>query len=96
MTMITNHDENSWQGTEFERYGEGVRTFATFIFTAYGVPMLYSGQEVGLNKRLKFFSKDTIDWADPKQFQPFYKKLVPFMRTIRRCGAENMVECLQG
>ncbi len=76
MTMITNHDENSWQGTEFERYGEGVKTFATFIFTAYGVPMLYSGQEVGLDKRLKFFSKDTIDWSDPKQFQPFYKKLV--------------------
>jgi glycosidase len=76
MTMITNHDENSWQGTEFERYGEGVKTFATFIFTAYGVPMLYSGQEVGLDKRLKFFSKDTIDWSDPKQLQPFYKKLV--------------------
>jgi glycosidase len=76
LTMITNHDENSWQGTEFERYGEGVKTFATFIFTAYGAPMLYSGQEVGLDKRLKFFSKDTINWSDPKQFQPFYKKLV--------------------
>lgn len=76
MTMITNHDENSWSGTEFERYGEGVKTFATFIFTAYGIPMLYSGQEVGLNKRLRFFDKDTIDWSDPKQLQPFYKKLV--------------------
>jgi glycosidase len=29
-----------------------------------------------LNKRLKFFEKDTIDWSDPKQLQPFYKKLV--------------------
>jgi glycosidase len=76
LTMITNHDENSWNGTEFERYGEGVKTFATFIFTAYGLPMLYSGQEAGLDKRLRFFDKDTIDWSDPKQFQPFYKKLV--------------------
>ncbi len=76
LTMITNHDENSWNGTEFERYGEGVKTFATFIFTAYGLPMLYSGQEVGLDKRLRFFDKDTIDWSDPKQLQPFYKKLV--------------------
>ncbi len=76
MTMITNHDENSWQGTEFERYGDGVKTFATFIFTAYGIPMLYSGQEVGLNKRLKFFAKDSIDWSDPQKFQPFYKQLV--------------------
>ena len=76
MTMITNHDENAWNGTVFERYGEGHQTFATFIFTAYGIPMLYSGQEVGLNKRLKFFDKDTIDWSDPRQLQPFYKQLV--------------------
>lgn len=76
MTMITNHDENSWSGTEFERYGKGVKTFATFIFTAYGIPMLYTGQEVGLDKRLPFFSKDTINWSDPKNLQPFYKQLV--------------------
>ncbi|MEM9673238.1 MAG: alpha-glucosidase C-terminal domain-containing protein, partial [Bacteroidota bacterium] len=47
-----------------------------FIFSAYGIPMLYSGQEVGLDKRLKFFEKDTIDWSDPQQLQPFYTKLV--------------------
>lgn len=76
MTMITNHDENSWNGTIEERYGEGGKTFATFIFTAYGIPMLYSGQEVGLNKRLKFFEKDNIDWSDPNGLQDFYTKLV--------------------
>ncbi len=76
MTMITNHDENSWNGTEFERYGDGVRTFATLIFTAYGIPMVYTGQEAGLDKRLKFFDKDTIDWSDPKKMQPFYRQLV--------------------
>jgi glycosidase len=75
LTMITNHDENSWHGTEFERYGDGMKTFATFIFTAYGMPMLYSGQEAGLNKRLKFFEKDTIDWSDPQKLQPFYRQL---------------------
>jgi len=76
MTMITNHDENSWNGTEFERYGDGVKTFATFIFTAYGIPMLYSGQEAGLSKRLRFFEKDTVDWTDPMELKPFYKKLI--------------------
>ncbi len=75
MTIVTNHDENSWKGTEFERYGEGVKTFATFIFTAYGIPMLYTGQEAGMNKRLKFFAKDTVDWSDPMKLQPFYKQL---------------------
>jgi len=76
MTIITNHDENSWAGTIEERYGEGHKAFAAFIFTAYGIPMLYSGQEAGLNKRLKFFDKDSIDWSDPQKLSSFYKKLV--------------------
>ncbi len=76
MTMITNHDENSWAGTINERYGDGQKAFAAFIFSAYGIPMLYSGQEVGLDKRLKFFEKDTINWSDPNGLQPFYKKMV--------------------
>ncbi|MEQ9426533.1 MAG: alpha-amylase family glycosyl hydrolase [Cyclobacteriaceae bacterium] len=80
MTMITNHDENAWTGTVFERYGEGHQAFVTFIFTAYGIPMIYSGQEVGLDKRLKFFEKDTIDWSDPLELRPFYKKLVQLKR----------------
>ncbi|PHN06852.1 alpha-amylase [Flavilitoribacter nigricans DSM 23189 = NBRC 102662] len=78
LTMITNHDENSWAGTLNERYGESQKAFATFVFTAYGVPMLYSGQEAGLDKRLRFFEKDTIDWSDPNQLQPFYTQLVQF------------------
>lgn len=75
MTITTNHDENSWAGTVFERYGDGHKAFATFIFTAYGFPMIYSGQEVGLDKRLKFFEKDEIDWSDPLNLTPFYQKL---------------------
>lgn len=75
LTMITNHDENAWAGTIFERYGEGHKTFATFIFTAYGIPMIYSGQEAGMDKRLKFFEKDTISWEDPKNLRAFYKQL---------------------
>lgn len=77
LTMITNHDKNSWNGTIFERFGpESHQTFATLIFTAYGIPMIYGGQEVGISKRLKFFEKDPIDWSDPMGLQPFYKKLI--------------------
>ncbi|MGK7388862.1 MAG: alpha-amylase family glycosyl hydrolase [Candidatus Cyclobacteriaceae bacterium M2_1C_046] len=75
LTMITNHDENAWAGTVFERYGEGHKTFATFIFTAYGIPMIYSGQEAGMDKRLEFFEKDTINWDDPKNLTSFYTQL---------------------
>jgi glycosidase len=77
LTMITNHDKNSWNGTIFERFGrEAHKTFAALIFTAYGIPMIYGGQEVGLNKRLLFFDKDSIDWSDPMSLQPFYQRLI--------------------
>jgi len=74
MNFITNHDENSWNGTEYERMGEAVEVFAVLSYTLPGMPMIYSGQEAGLNKRLRFFEKDTIDWAEIPHAD-FYKEL---------------------
>ena len=69
LNCITNHDENSWNGTVFERYGKGVKAFAILDFTVPGMPLIYSGQEAGLNKKLRFFDKDTIPWNDT--LEPF-------------------------
>ena len=76
MTYISNHDLNSWNGTVFERFGDAHKTFAAFVFTAYGFPLILGGQEVGLSKRLQFFEKDTMVWTDSLNLQPFYKSLV--------------------
>lgn len=75
MQFITNHDENSWQGTEYERMGEAVKTMAVLSFTVPGIPLIYTGQEAGLNKRLLFFEKDSVDWSN-LEMQHFYKKLI--------------------
>ncbi|MBE0646887.1 MAG: alpha-amylase [Bacteroidales bacterium] len=64
MRFTTNHDENSWNGTVFERLGEGAEAFAAFTFTFPGIPLIYSGQEAALDKRLSFFEKDLIEWGD--------------------------------
>ena len=64
MHFITNHDENSWNGTVSERMGEGGPTFFAFAATVPGMPLVYSGQEAGLDKRLDFFEKDVIEWKD--------------------------------
>ena len=48
----------------FERYGKTHLLQAILAFTIDGMPLLYSGQEAGLNKRLAFFEKDTIEWGD--------------------------------
>lgn len=74
MVFTTNHDENSWNETVFERYGEAAEALAAMCGTVSGMPLIYSGQEVGLNKALSFFDKDLIDWKDHK-FRGIYTNL---------------------
>lgn len=75
MHFTTNHDENSWNGTVFERFGEAHLTYAALTFTIDGMPLVYSGQEAGLNRALAFFEKDSVDWGNYK-YQDFYTKLL--------------------
>ncbi|MGB3548478.1 MAG: alpha-amylase family glycosyl hydrolase [Saprospiraceae bacterium] len=74
MQFITNHDENSWNGTVEERMGRGALAFAALVHTFDGMPLIYSGQEAGLDKRLRFFEKDTISFADTSRYA-FYTNL---------------------
>lgn len=74
--FTTNHDENSWNGTEFEKYGDAYKAFAVFTQTMYqGVPLVYNGQEIPNKKRLKFFVKDPIVWSQ-YEMAPFYSTLL--------------------
>lgn len=75
MLFTTNHDENSWNGTVFERLGESAGTFAVLTMTLPGMPLVYNGQESGMNKRLSFFEKDEIEWQD-HPFAEIYKTLL--------------------
>ena len=63
MHFTSNHDVNSWDGTEYERLGALALPFAVLTALLPGMPMLYSGQEAGLNRRLEFFERDTIAWG---------------------------------
>lgn len=74
MNFTSNHDENSWNGTEYERMGNAVETMTALTYTMPGVPLIYNGQEYDLNKRLRFFEKDTIPQTMGKMF-PVYEKL---------------------
>lgn len=89
MTYTTNHDLNSWVGTVFERFGDKHKAFAAFTFTAYGIPLILSGQEVGLSKRLKFFEKDPINWTDSLGLQTFYQSLIKLKKDNPAIWASN-------
>ena len=74
LRFTTNHDENSWNGTVFERLGDGNKAFAVLAATVPGIPLLYSGQEAGMDKRLKFFNRDPIIWR-ANAYRRFYSRL---------------------
>ena len=77
LMFTSNHDENSWAGTEFEREGIYANACAVLCFTLpQGQPLIYTGQEIGLDRRLEFFEKDPItDWS-ANAYTEFFQKLV--------------------
>lgn len=64
MNMVTNHDLNSWEGTEYERYGKFLPAMTALTYVLPGMPLIYSGQEAALNRALEFFEKDCITEFD--------------------------------
>ena len=75
LLFTSNHDENSWAGTEYERMGDAVETFAVLTYTLPGIPLIYNGQEEDFNRRLKFFVKDSIDRNPNSKMRGVYEKL---------------------
>jgi glycosidase len=64
MTYVSNHDTNSWAGTQFEEFGDGLEAAIVLSVVGDGFPLLYNGQEAGNPKRLEFFEKDPIEWRE--------------------------------
>ena len=75
MNFISNHDENSWNGTEQERMGDAVNLFAAFCYVVPGMPMIYTGQLSGNHHRLEFFEKDLIDKDEAYAQAALYQQL---------------------
>lgn len=78
--FTSNHDENSWNGSEYEKYGEFTHAFAVFSCLFPGVSLIYSGQELPCKKRLLFFEKDLIEWNGNIELHGFYKTLLDFRK----------------
>jgi len=64
MVFTSNHDKNSWEGTEFEMFGDAVQAAIVLTFVGDGIPLIYNGQEAGNSKRLEFFERDPIQWQE--------------------------------
>lgn len=95
MNMVTNHDLNSWEGTEFERYGDGLGAFIILSYTLPGMPMLYTGQEVGFNHPFEFFETDPVqpDYT-ANQFTSFYEMLNSLKHTHSALNASGQMDTM--
>lgn len=88
MNMITNHDLNSWEGTEFDRLGNLTNAFAVLSYTLPGMPLIYTGQEIGMNRAFEFFEKDTApQWEPRNEYFIFYQKLNNLKHTQKALSA---------
>lgn len=83
LMFTSNHDENSWNGTDREKYGDGLEAFAVLAAVWPGIFLLYSGQEIPLQKRLLFFEKNDIDWNKKLLMEKFYHSIY----TLRKSNA---------
>ncbi|MEO8769616.1 MAG: alpha-amylase family glycosyl hydrolase [Ferruginibacter sp.] len=74
MTFTDNHDKNSWEGNQYSNFGDGLQACMVLAGIVNGMPLVYSGQEAGLDRSLAFFDKDTITWKQHPFFE-IYKTL---------------------
>lgn len=91
--FTTNHDENSWNGTEFEKYGNyAPALFAFQFYYRNAVPLIYSGQEIPLRRRLAFFDRDPIDWSPGLRYAGFFQRLIQARKRLPDDGSFRWIE----
>lgn len=77
LAFTSNHDENSWNGTEFERMGDAREIMTAFTFVApHALPLVYTGQEVGYDHRFEFFDRDPIPCYEANGYTDLYRRLI--------------------
>ncbi|MEO0817990.1 MAG: alpha-amylase family glycosyl hydrolase [Pseudomonadota bacterium] len=64
MIYTANHDQNSWDGTAPEIFGDAYEAAIVLAFTGEGMPLIYNGQEAFNETQLEFFERDPITWRD--------------------------------
>lgn len=97
MYFTSNHDENSWNGTEYDKYGMYAQALALACFTLpRSVPMIYGGQEIPLTCRLPFFDKAGMEWPSVLRAGSFYSSLCAYRRNGLAAGEFRFLDAPEG
>lgn len=83
LRFTTNHDDNSTDNTPVNIFKGKQGSMAAFALTSYmgGVPLLYTGQEVGCEDKIPFFTNYSLDWSTNPEMTEEYKRLITFRKS---------------
>ena len=96
LRWTSNHDQNAWETTPIDQFMNKDGAMAAFVITAYmdGVPLVYSGQEIGFPEQLSFFegNANKIDWNINADYKEEYEEVLNFRQessALRRGDLTN-------
>lgn len=76
MSFTSNHDENSWSGSEQSRFGDALEAMTALTFVLpKSLPLIYTGQEIGYDHSFAFFDKDTMPKFKANEATERYRRL---------------------
>lgn len=82
LNFLDNHDKNSWERTIRDAFGvEALPCLWALTYTLPGTPLVYSGDEIGLDHNIAFMERDPIDWESS---DVDYRPLLTELAAIRR------------
>lgn len=82
LNFLDNHDKNSWEKTIAAAFGyEKLPCLFSVLYTVPGIPLIYTGDEIGLDHNIAFMEKDSVDWESSPVS---YRELLAELAAIRR------------
>ena len=78
--FTTNHDESAWDASPWSLFNGKAGALAASVSTIFmgGVPLIYTGQEVGRSTTTPFFTNSPINWTINQDMLQAYKDLLAF------------------
>ncbi len=81
LNFLNNHDKNSWERTITGAFGkEALPAMFCLIYTIPGIPLIYTGDEIGLDHKIAFMEKDPVNWNSS---DVSYRELLAELGSIR-------------
>lgn len=63
LNFLDNHDKNAYEHTIMDAIGpDALPAMFSLIYTIPGMPLIYTGDEIGLDHNIAFMERDPVDW----------------------------------